>query len=543
MTALQADFTPVIDLLRQKGTGPSRSRHPDWVALLPPCNAACPAGEDIQAWLDLAQAGKYREAWEVILRDNPFPAVHGRVCYHPCETGCNRAQLDSAVSIHAIERFLGDMATAQGWIPRVTAAPSGKRVLVIGAGPSGMAAAYHLARAGHAVEIRDAGPLPGGMLQFGIPAYRLPREDLMQEVRRIEAMGITLTLDHKVVDVLAEQAEGRFDAVFIAIGTQIGKRIDIPARDAAKVFTAISLLHGAAAGTAPKLGRRVVVYGAGNTAMDAARSARRLGAEEAMVVFISDRAHMEAHAFEAAEAVEEGIRIHWLSSIHDIGADAITVERMVLDAEGHAQPTGEFETLAADSVVLALGQKADSGFLRGIPGLVIGDDGNVRVDGGMMTGHEGIFAGGDMVSRDRSVTAAVGGGKLAARHIDAWLRGVSLAPLMTQRGVSFDMLHLPIYAEAPLARQHELPVAERMGAGFLETTSGLTEAAARHEAQRCLSCGNCFACDQCFAACPEQAILKLGTGYDVDLDHCTGCGICFEQCPCHAIDMVQEARA
>lgn len=543
MTALQSDFTPVIDLLRQKGTGPARTQHPDWVSLLPPCNAACPAGEDIQAWLDLAQAGRYREAWEVILRDNPFPAVHGRVCYHPCETGCNRAQLDSAVSIHAIERFLGDMASAQGWVPRVMAAPSGKRVLVIGAGPSGMAAGYHLARAGHTVEIRDAGPQPGGMLHFGIPAYRLPREELMKEVHRIAAMGVAIKLNHKVTDVLAEQVAGRFDAVFIAIGTQIGKRIDIPARDAAKVFTAINLLHDAAAGTAPKLGRRVVVYGAGNTAMDAARTARRLGAEEAMIVFISDRAHMEAHAFEAQEALDEGIKIQWLSSIHDIDAGAITVERMVLDADGHAQPTGEFETLAADSVVLALGQRADSGFLETIPGLVIGEDGNVRVDGGMMTGHAGIFAGGDMVSRDRSVTAAVGGGKLAARHIDAWLRGAALADPPARPGVSFDMLHLPIYAEGPQATQHEMPVAERMGTSFVETLSGLSEAAARHEAQRCLSCGNCYECDQCFASCPEQAILKLGTGYDVDLDHCTGCGICFEQCPCHAIEMVQEARA
>jgi Pyruvate/2-oxoacid:ferredoxin oxidoreductase delta subunit len=161
----------------------------------------------------------------------------------------------------------------------------------------------------------------------------------------------------------------------------------------------------------------------------------------------------------------------------------------------------------------------------------------------MMTGHAGIFAGGDMVSSDRSVTAAVGGGKLAARHIDAWLRGTALADPPARRGVSFDMLHLPIYAEAPLSREHELAVAERMGASFVETMAGLTEASARHEAKRCLSCGNCYECDQCFAACPEQAILKLGVGYEVDLDHCTGCGICFEQCPCHAIEMIAEHSA
>ncbi len=541
----QRELTPVIDLLRQKGTGPVRARRPEYVDLLPPCNSACPAGEDIQAWLELAQAGQYRAAWDVIMRDNPMPAVHGRVCYHPCETGCNRAQLDSAVSIHAVERFLGDMATAQGWVPATSAAPSGKRVLVIGAGPSGLSAAYHLTRAGHSVEIRDAGPLPGGMLHFGIPAYRMPREMLMQEIARIEAMGVTITLNHKVTDLLAEQAAGKFDAVFIAIGTQIGKRIDIPARDATRVFTAINLLHDAATGVAPKLGRRVVVYGAGNTAMDAARTARRLGAEEAMIVFISDRAHMEAHEFEAEEATDEGIRFSWLSSIHDIAPGEITVERMALDAEGRAQPTGEFETLPADSVVLALGQKADSGFLAAIPGLVVQANGNVQVDAGMMTGHAGIFAGGDMVSNTRSVTDAVGGGKKAARRIDAWLRGRGLEPEPKHPGVSFDMLHLPLYAPAPRGVQVELSVAERLAQGFVETTAGLDETAARHEAKRCLSCGNCYECDQCFAACPEQAIVKLGQGhgYDFDLDHCTGCGICFEQCPCHAIEMIAEHSA
>ncbi|MFC7694484.1 NAD(P)-binding protein [Paeniroseomonas aquatica] len=504
------DLTPVIDLLRHKGTGPVRAMRPDYVDLMPPCNNACPAGENIQAWLELAQAGKYREAWEMIVRDNPFPAVHGRVCYHPCETSCNRGQLDSAVSIHAVERFLGDLAAAKGWALPAPAAPSGKRILIVGGGPGGLSAAYHLARLGHAVELRDAGPLPGGMMHYGIPAYRLPRADLLQEIRGIEAMGVRITSNHKVVDVLAEQAEGGFDAVFIAIGAQIGRRIDIPARDAARVFTAISLLHDASAGTPPALGRRVVIYGAGNTAMDAARTARRLGAEEAMVVYRKDRAHMGAHGFEADEAVAEGIKIKWLSSIHDVGAGTINIERMMLDVEGRAVPTGEFETLPADSVVLALGQQADTGFLRNLPDVAFAADGTVLVDAAMMTGRPGIFAGGDTVPGDRSVTAAVGAGKKAARHMDAWLRGTTMAVQARQPVIDFVDLHLPIYAVAPLATQQELPVAQR--AGFVETTAGLTEAQARHEARRCLSCGNCYECDQCFAACPEQAIVKLGLG-------------------------------
>ncbi len=449
MAARQADFTPIIDLLYAKGTGPIRAQRPIYADLLPPCNNACPAGENVQAWLGLAQAGKYHEAWNVILQDNPFPAVHGRVCYHSCEMRCNRGELDTAVSIHAVERFLGDLAAEQGWLPPEAAAPSGKRILVVGGGPSGLSAAYHLARHGHAVEIRDASPLPGGMLHFGIPAYRLPRDDLMKEVRRIEAMGVKITLNHKVEDVLTEQTDGRFDAVFIAVGAQIGKRVDIPARDAGHVIDAVTLLHHVQTGDPPRLGRRVIIYGGGNTAIDAARTARRLGAEEALIVYRRDRAHMPAQAFEADEALSEGIKIKWLSTIKEIGAGELTVEVMELDENGKPHPTGKFETLSDDSIILALGQETDSGFLRGVSGIVFKPDGTVIVDASMMTGRAGIFAGGDMVPSDRTVTTAVGHGKKAARHIDAWLRGHTQPAAVKHPVVEFAQLNLPIYADAP----------------------------------------------------------------------------------------------
>ena len=321
-----------MDLTHGKGTGPVRVARPIYTDLLPPCNHACPAGENIQAWLELAQAGDYREAWETLVRDNPMPAVHGRVCYHPCESACNRGELDASVSIHAVERFLGDLAAQEGWPFPMDAPPSGKRVLVVGAGPSGLSAGYHLARLGHTVEIHEAGPLPGGMMHFGIPAYRLPRADLMREIARIEAMGVRIVLNHKVEDLLTEKSAGSFDAVFIAIGAGAGKHVDIPARDAVRVLDAISLLRDVKAGEPPRLGRRVVVYGAGNTAMDAARTVRRLGAAETLIVYRRDRAHMPAHAFEADEAIEEGVRIKWLTSIKEIAGSDLTVEMMELDA-------------------------------------------------------------------------------------------------------------------------------------------------------------------------------------------------------------------
>ena len=534
-------MTPVVDLTREKGAGATRRRRPVYVDLLPPCNNACPAGENIQAWLALAQAGKFREAWEVLIRDNPLPAVHGRVCYHPCETNCNRQQVDSTVSIHVVERFLGDLAAERNWPMPVDAAASGKRVLIVGAGPSGLSAAYHLTRLGHAVEIREAGPLPGGMLHFGIPAYRLPRKDLMKEIARIESIGVKIVLNHKVEDVLAEKQAGSFDAVFIAIGAHVSKHVDIPARDAVKVLDAVALLRGVSAGEAPLLGRRVVIYGGGNTAMDAARTVRRLGAEEALIVYRRDRAHMPAHGFEADEALTEGVKIKWLTTIKTIDGGDLTVEMMHVDAQGRAQPTGQFETLQADAVVLALGQEADSGFLRKIPEIQFQADGTVIVAPNMMTGYPGIFAGGDMVPSERTVTVAVGHGKKAARNIDAWLRGASYDKPAKHPIVGFNMLNLPIYTDAAPSTQRELPLPER-ASGFDEVLAGLNEQEAVHEAKRCLSCGNCFECDNCYAACPEDAIVKLGPGrrYKYDYAKCTGCAVCFEQCPCHAIEMIPE---
>ena len=523
------------------GTGAMRRQLPHWIDHLPPCNAACPAGENIQAWLDLAQAGKYRAAWEALVRDNPLPAVHGRVCYHPCETSCNRTELDAAVSIHAVERFLGDLAATEGWTLPVDAKPSGKRVLVVGAGPSGLSAAYHLTRLGHAVEIHEAGPLPGGMMHFGIPAYRLPRADLLKEIRRIEQMGVRIILNHRVEDLLVEKAAGGFDAAFVAIGAHVAKHVDIPARDAARMLDAVDFLRGVSTGERPRLGRRVVIYGGGNTAMDAARTAKRLGAEEALIVYHRDRTQMPAHAFEADEALAEGVKIQWLTSIKEVAGPSLTVEVMELDADGRPHPTGRIETLEADAVVLALGQQTDSGFLKRVPGVEFKSDGMVVVGPDMMTGHPGIFAGGDMVPSERTVTVAVGHGKRAARHIDAWLHGATYRRPPKQPPVTFDMLDLPVFLEAARRSEPELPSAARTS--FAEVVQGLSEAEARFEAGRCLSCGNCFECDNCFAACPEQAIARLGRGrgYRVEPELCTGCGICFEQCPCHAIEMKPDA--
>jgi NADPH-dependent glutamate synthase beta subunit-like oxidoreductase len=522
-------------------TGTWRTERPVYVDRLPPCNNACPAGENIQAWLYHAESGDYEKAWRVLTQDNPLPAVMGRVCYHPCESACNRAQVDEAVGINSVERFLGDEAIKRGWQFAPPETESGKRVLVVGAGPSGLSAAYQLRRMGHAVTICDAGPAAGGMMRFGIPKYRLPRDVLDAEVKRILDIGVELKLNTKVDNILDTMKAGKFDAAFLAVGAHIGKRAFIPAGSASKVLDAVTMLRSMEGEDKPLLGRRVVVYGGGNTAIDAARTAKRMGATEAIIVYRRTRERMPAHDFEVEEALEEGIMMKWLSTIKRIDEGKLTVEKMQLDAKGFPQPTGEFETLEADSLVLALGQDVDLSLLDGVPGLEI-KDGTVQVAQNMMTGHDGIFAGGDMVPSERTVTVAVGHGKKAARHIDAWLRGTTYAPAEKHELASFDKLNAWYYADAPKTVRPMIETARRQNT-FEEVQGGLDETNALYEARRCMSCGNCFECDNCYGVCPDNAVIKLGPGnrFKFNYDYCKGCSLCVTECPCGAIKMVPEA--
>jgi NADPH-dependent glutamate synthase beta subunit-like oxidoreductase len=523
-------------------TGSWRTERPRYVHRLPPCNDACPAGENCQQWLYHAEEGAYEQAWRAIMEDNPLPAVMGRVCYHPCETACNRGQLDEAVGINSVERFLGDEGIRQGWRVEITSPPSGKRVLVIGAGPSGLSAAYHLARLGHAVTIFEAGPYTGGMMRFGIPRYRLPRDVLDAEIQRILDLGVELELNRTVTNVADAMEEGGFDAVFLAVGAHIGKRAYIPAGSAAKVLDAVSVLRSMEGEERPLLGRRVVVYGGGNTAMDVARTARRLGAEESIVVYRRNRDRMPAHDFEVEEALEEGVLVKWLSTIKHAEAGKLVLERMELDETGFPQPTGELEELAADSVVLALGQDTDLSLIEGVPGIEVAD-GVVQVDERMMTGRPGVFAGGDMVPAERTVTVALGHGKQAARCIDGWLRGADYVHPARPPVVAFEELNPWYYSDAPKTVRPQLDRARREST-FDEVVGGLDESTALFEARRCLSCGNCFACDNCYGVCPDNAVIKLDQPgpyqYEIDLDFCKGCGLCAAECPCGAIEMEPE---
>jgi NADPH-dependent glutamate synthase beta subunit-like oxidoreductase len=463
----------------------------------------------------------------------------GRVCYHPCQTACNRAQLDEAVGINSVERFLGDLAIEKGWKIEVTAPPTGAHVLIIGAGPTGLSAAYHLRRLGHEVTLRDAATAAGGMMRYGIPKYRLPREVLDAEVARIEEMGVKFQLGRHVENLQDAIDEG-FDAIFLAVGAQIGKRAYIPAGEAAKILDAVNVLHDVEDGNAPLLGRRVVVYGGGNTAIDVARTAKRLGAEEAIIVYRRTREKAPADDGEIQEAIEEGVMMKWLSTVKHAESGSLKIEKMVLDEKGFPQPTGEYEDLEADSLVLALGQEVDLSLINNITDLVV-VDGVVQVSPSMMTGRAGVFAGGDMVPAERTVTTGVGHGKKAARNIDAWLKKITFEKGETAPIVEYKDLNPWYYTDAPHAVRPRLEGVRR-ASNFDEVVQGLDESTALYEARRCMSCGNCFECDNCFGVCPDNAVIKLGTGkgFEFNLDYCKGCGICVTECPSGSIVMIPE---
>ncbi len=550
-------------------TGTWRYLTPAYLDKLAPCNEACPAGEDVEAAMVLAGQEDYLEAWGKITQENPLPRVCGRVCFHPCEGSCNRKEFDEATSINALERFLGDQAFQSGKRFPSPKEKKKEKVAIIGSGPAGLSCAYHLASLGYGVTLFEAQPQLGGVLRYGIPSYRLPKEVLDQEIDNILSLGVEAKTGASVGTEVKWEELRKFDAVFVAAGAWKSLPLKIPGEDAAGVMSGLEFLQKVNSGQAVDLGQRVAIIGGGNTAMDAARSALRLGAKP-LVIYRRTREEMPAWEEEVAETAEENIEFIFLSSpvrilTEDGKVTGIECLKNLLGPpgkDGRQEPRpveGSNFTLPVDAVISAIGETPDFSFL---PDELRKSAASLPVDGTGATVLRGVFAGGDIIAQPRTVSYAIGSGKKAAMAIDATLQGKNVAEALraaswgekgslsmaryrkggadgiAQEVVRFSELN-PAYFKRQSRKPKEKLSHSRRTAGFSEVNLALSPASALYEAKRCFNCGVCNLCHNCFIYCPDLAISARPDkqGYDINYDYCKGCCICVEECPRGAISV------
>jgi len=526
-----------------------------WRAALPvyreppsPCHLACPVSGRIAQWMLQAGVRDWHGAWLTLTDNNPFPAVVGRVCHHPCENACNRGGYDAPLAICALERYVGDRALAEGWRHAPAPVVRKERIAIVGGGPSGLSAAYQLRRLGYAVTILEAQPQLGGLLRDGIPPYRLPREVLDGEIARVLELGIEVRCGASLATArLFERLRAEFDAVYLAIGARRQKRLAQLDYAAPWVMDGAAYLLQANVGAPPALGARLAVIGGGSAAIDVARSARRSGCEVSLIA-LEREAQMPAQREEVLQAMEEGITLVDGALLRSAAraAEGVALECVRVHFEPGSRQ-GEFRVtpiagsefaLTADAVVTAIGQDPELALLQSF----------ARTEGPLLwtdargaTSAEGVFAGGDVASTARFVTEAIGTGRRAAHEIDRRLRACDAADEEAGEALPFAAINTFYHPHAARSAGTNLEPVERLR-GHAEVKLGLEAEQALAEAARCFSCGHCISCDNCFYYCPDMAIRRVPGGYTVAGDYCKGCGLCVQECPSGSIAMREERK-
>ncbi len=548
-------------------TGAWRNVTPHYVKRLPPCRSGCPVGNDIKGWLVAAGKGNWDEAARLLIAEQPLPSICGRVCYHPCETACNRGEFDGSVSIRSVERVLGDKIIEHNLLPEVRSG-NGGNILVIGSGPAGLSAAWMLALLGHSVEIHERADEPGGLLRYGIPAYRLPRNVLSKEINRLEKLGVTIRCGmNPQIDSIASLKNG-FDALFLSPGAAGHRSSGIKGATQNSVLGAIEFLTQVSAGSAPDIGSKVLVIGGGNSAIDAARTALRIGSD-VTILYRRTRSEMPAYHEEVEAALEEGVKIEFLISPVSLETDGVQRLRCIHtklgapDDSGRRRPEpivgSEFD-LPVDMILDAVGEYPDITQLTT-------DNSEVEPiidnDSWGRTELEGVFVGGDFIGGDRTVAHAIGSGKRSGMVIDQYLRGNSSESLdeylmgqndaVTADGyinranpydrikpVQFHNINMAYHPSISQIHETETAPNDR-ASNFNEIVEGLSYELAINEANRCFHCGECDDCGNCHVFCPDGAVVRdsVTNALSFDLEHCKGCGICEVECPRAAIEMVK----
>lgn len=556
-------------------TGSWRYMRPAYRRLTPPCNNGCPAGNNIEGFITLAQKGAFEDALNLIRQENPLSSVCGRVCFHPCEKRCNRDNYDAPVAINAIERFISDQCL-KGFVPEKIFSDSGRSVAVVGSGPAGLSCAYHLARFGHEVTVFEKDDKPGGILHYGIPAYRLPKEILGKEIADIQALGVKIICGKTIGMDISWQEMDNFDAVFIGTGCHQERVLFDQGKPVKGVIPSLTFLTQVARQNMRKSGKATAVIGGGNSAIDAARTALRMGSR-VTVYYHRTKNEMPAFEEEIQDAIKEGVEFQFLVQPVDIitkwgGIRELKLRKTRLgepDATGRRRPEpidGSEFFVKVDTVITAIGEKADFNLL---PDRLKHDGSKVTIDEFGKTSMDKFFSGGDTAVDEHNIAEAIGSGKASACAIDAWLSGIDInvfknkivigntthvsaamyvmakqamdTPDVLKDVPGYDQINTAYFYRRQRAEKEKIEIQERL-AGFDEVCKSLPKDVVLAETERCFHCGVCTGCDNCVIFCPDVSVIKRedGNGYDIDLDYCKGCGICVNECPRSAMVMEED---